>query len=184
MLVLIADDEGIIRMGLQKMLRNMGHDVLAATNGREALQMARRHQPDFAILDIQMPFTDGLQAAKTLSQTQPLPILILTAFSDRDMVEKAADLPIHGYLIKPIQAEALEAAMIVAVKRFTEQQALQAQTAKLEKTLALRKLIDKAKGVLMAKGMTEQEAYLYLQKKARDENRTIVAVAKEVNAGN
>jgi response regulator NasT len=180
MKILIADDEGIIRMGLQKMLRNMGHDVLAATNGREALQMARTHRPDFAILDIQMPFTDGLQAAKTLSQTQPLPILILTAFSDRDMMEKAANLPIHGYLIKPIQANALEAAIIVAVKRFTEQQALQEQATKLEKTLALRKIIDKAKGILMGQGMTEQEAYLHLQKQARDENTTIVVVARGI----
>ena len=183
MKVLIAEDEGIIRMGLQRMLRGMGHEVLPATNGREALQMARRHLPDFAILDIQMPYTNGLQVAKTLGKTQPLPILMLTAFSERDIVEQAAMLPIHGYLIKPIQPEALEAAMIVAMARFQEQVALQTETTKLEKRLALQKLIDRAKGLLMAQGMTAEAAYLWLQKQARDRNKTIVVVAKKVVAG-
>ncbi|VAW43214.1 hypothetical protein MNBD_CHLOROFLEXI01-3636, partial [hydrothermal vent metagenome] len=105
MRILIADDESIIRMGLKSILQELGHEVLTAVNGREALEMARRHHPDLAILDIKMPYTDGLQAAKVLARSQPLPILLLTAFSEQDLIDKATDLPIHGYLIKPIKPE-------------------------------------------------------------------------------
>ena len=95
--ILIAEDESIIRMGLKSMLEGMGHRVWTAVNGREAIQMVRNTRFDIAILDIKMPFTDGLQAAKTISKNFPLPILMLTAHSDPELVEKAADLPIQGY---------------------------------------------------------------------------------------
>lgn len=177
MRILIADDEGIIRIGLKRMLQDMGYEVLAATNGREALRLARRHQPDLAILDVKMPFTDGLQVAKHLGAQQPMPILILTAFSERDLIEEASDLAIHGYLIKPIKADELEAAITVAVKRFTEMQEMSRRAAQLEKTLLLRKLVDQAKGRLMDNGMTEQEAYLTLQRRARDSRLSLAQVA-------
>src|SRR5690606_7084201 len=109
--ILIADNEPIIRMGLKAMLQEMGHSVTAANNGREALRMARNHNFDLAILDVKMPFTDGLQAAATLSRESPLPIILLTAFSERDLVEKASDLPIQGYLVKPVQPGQLAAAI-------------------------------------------------------------------------
>ncbi len=131
MRILIADDESIIRMGLKAMLQGMGHEVLTAVNGREALRMAQQHRPDLAILDIKMPFTDGLQAARTLSQQNPLPIILLTAFSESELIEKATDLPIHGYLVKPIQEGDLAAAIAVARKRFTEAQALHQQAGEL-----------------------------------------------------
>ena len=102
MRILIAEDESIIRMGLKSMLQEMGHEVFAAADGREALQLARHYLPDLAILDIKMPKTDGLQAAKTLARTQPMPILLLTAFSQQDLVDQATELPIQGYLVKPI----------------------------------------------------------------------------------
>ncbi|MCP4423150.1 MAG: response regulator [Chloroflexi bacterium] len=178
MRILIADDESIIRMGLKAMLREMGHEVIAAVNGREALKLARSHRPDLAILDIKMPYTDGLQAAKTLSRTQPLPILLLTAFSEGDLIEKATDLPIHGYLIKPIKPEELTAAIAVARKRFEESQQLAKQTVKLETALEDRKLIERAKGKLMETGLTEAEAYQALQAYARQNQRTIVQVAR------
>jgi AmiR/NasT family two-component response regulator len=178
MKILIADDESIIRMGLKAMLQEMGHEVLAATNGREALAMARRHQPDLAILDIKMPYTDGLQAAKTLARTQPLPILLLTAFSERDLIEKATELPIQGYLIKPIKQEELTAAIAVAHKRFADNQALVQRAGQLEDTLATRKLVDRAKGKLMATGMTEEEAYRTLQQRARDSRQSLRQVAE------
>jgi response regulator NasT len=180
MRILIADDEGIIRMGLKRMLQEAGHEVFAATNGREALQMARSHLPDLAILDIKMPYTDGLQAAHTLSRTQPMPILLLTAYSERDLIERATDLPIHGYLIKPIKAEELEAAIAVAMKRFIEAQSLAERASQLERTLQVRKLIDRAKGRLMDAGMSEQEAYLTLQRRARDQRRSLLQVAQAV----
>lgn len=168
MLILIADDEPIIRRGLQSMLEEMGYRVITAANGREALQQAKRHQPDIAILDIKMPYTDGLQAAATLSRTQPMPILLLTAFSDKELIEQATDLPIQGYLVKPVTQGELAAAISVAVKRFTESQRLQAQTSKLEEKLGTRILVDRAKGKLMATGMSEEAAYQALQRQARD----------------
>ncbi len=178
MRILIADDEAIIRMGLKKMLQEMGHEVATAVNGREAIRMAERQQPDLAILDIKMPFTDGLQAAKAINRARPLPILLLTAFSEQDLIEKATDLPIHGYLIKPIKPGELAAAIAVARKRFDENQQLAAQTAKLETTLEERKLIDRAKGKLMETGMSEAEAYQALQAYARKNRQSIAQVAR------
>lgn len=180
MRILIADDESIIRMGLKAMLQEMGHEVYAATNGREALQMARNHNPDMAILDIRMPYTDGLQAAKTLSRTQPLPILLLTAFSEQDLIDNATDLPIQGYLIKPIQPNELSAAITVAVKRFSETQSLAVRTAQLEQQLAARKVIDRAKGKLMQSGLSEEEAYRMVQKHARNNRQSLLEAAQAI----
>jgi response regulator NasT len=178
MRILIADDESIIRMGLRSMLQEMGHEVVAAMNGREALEMARAQPPDLAILDIEMPFTNGLQAARTLARTQPLPILLLTAFSDQRLIEEAAELPIQGYLIKPIQEADLRAAIAVAVKQFATQQALATESAQLADKLAERKLIDRAKGVLMQRqGLNEAEAYRALQAFARKQRKTVAEVA-------
>jgi two-component system, response regulator PdtaR len=178
MLVLIAEDESIIRLGLKAMLQEMGHEVVMASNGREALEQARRHKPDFAILDIKMPLSNGLQVAEALNRSRALPILLLTAFSERDLVEQAAELPIHGYLIKPIQPAELEAAIAVAAKRFAETAALAAHAAELEQTLATRKLIDRAKGRLMATGLTEEAAYRTLQQQARQNRQTMRQVCE------
>ncbi len=180
MRILIAEDESIIRLGLKSMLQEMGHEVYAATNGREALDMARRHDPDLAILDIKMPFTDGLQAAKVLSHTQPMPILLLTAFSQQDLVEEAAELPIQGYLIKPIKQEELAAAIAVASRRFMEMQALAIERQRLKEQLAIRKLIDRAKGRLMQTGMSEEEAYLTIQRHARQNQQSIKETSLEI----
>lgn len=178
--VLIADDEPIIRMGLQSMLEEMGHEVLTAANGREALQQARRHCPDMTILDIKMPYTDGLQAAAALSRAQPMPILMLTAFSDRDLVERATDLPIHGYLVKPVKPGELAAAISVAVKRFEEAQRLKAQATELEEQLVARKLVDRAKAKLMASGLSEEAAYKAIQRQARESRLSMRQVAEAI----
>ncbi|HFQ93208.1 MAG TPA: response regulator [Anaerolineae bacterium] len=180
MKILIADDESIIRMGLKAMLNEMGHEVLTAVNGREALNMARTHHPDMAILDIKMPYTDGLTAAKTLARTQPMPILLLTAFSEQDLIEKATDLPIQGYLIKPIKPEELTAAIAIARKRFADAQQLNQRAAQLAETLETRKLVDRAKGILMAGGLTEEQAYRVLQQTARANRQPIGDVARAV----
>lgn len=180
MKILIADDESIIRMGLKSMLQELGHAVWAATNGREALQMARRQPFDLAILDIKMPFTDGLQAAKTLSKNHPMPIILLTAYSQDDLIEKAADLPIHGYLIKPIKREELSAAIAIATKRFQELISLAEEKLQLAQALEERKTIEKAKGKLMKTGLNEEEAYLWLQKHARDNRKSMHQAALTV----
>lgn len=177
MRILIADDESIIRMGLKGMLNDLGHEVLAAANGREALQLARRHNPDLAILDIKMPYTTGLQAAKTLGKTQPMPILLLTAFSEQDLIEEAGNLPIQGYLIKPIKPEELSAAITIASKRFEDTLTLQQRADKLENELVTRKLIDRAKGKLMASGLSEEEAYNTIQQQARANRQSMRQVA-------
>ena len=178
--VLIADDEPIIRMGLQSMLEEMGHEVLTAADGREALQQARRHWPDMTILDIKMPYTDGLQAAAALSRVQPMPILLLTAFSDRDLVERATDLPIHGYLVKPVKPGELAAAISVAVKRFEETQRLKAQATELEEQLVARKLVDRAKAKLMVSGLSEEAAYKAIQRHARESRLSMRQVAEAI----
>ncbi len=167
MLILIADDEAIIRLGLKAMLQELGHEVVVAMNGREAIQMAEKQLPDLAILDIKMPYTDGLQAAKRISQQRPLPILLLTAFSDTDLIEKATDLPIQGYLIKPVQPAEITAAISVACKRFEENQELAHRAKQLDEEIKTRKLVERAKGKLMEKGLSEEEAYRAVQLYAR-----------------
>ena len=159
------------------MLEEMGHEGITAANGREALQQARRHTPDLAILDIKMPYTDGLQAASALSRSQPLPILLLTAFSDKTLIERATDLPIQGYLVKPVTPEELEAAISVAIKRFEETQQLREQTSTLEEKLETRKLVDRAKGKLMAAGLSEEAAYKSIQHEARESGQSMRQVA-------
>lgn len=173
MKILIAEDESIIRMGLKSMLEGMGHAVWAATNGREALQMARNDSFDIAILDIKMPYTDGLQAAKTISKNFPMPILLLTAHSDAELVDKATELPIQGYLVKPVKREELNASITLAIKRFQEMSRILDENTQLSKALIERKDIEKAKGKLMHSGLDEEEAYRWLQKHARDNRQSI-----------
>ncbi|MFO7680881.1 MAG: response regulator [Chloroflexota bacterium] len=180
MKILIADDESIIRLGLKSMLEGMGHEVTAAVNGREALQMARQQRFDLAVLDIKMPFTDGLETAKTLSRTSPLPIIMLTAFGDQALIEKVSDLPIQAYLIKPVEAAELSAAIQVAHKRFMEQRVLAEQAVKLQQTLEMRKIVDRAKGKLMASGLSEEEAYRRIQREARDTGQSLHDVALSI----
>lgn len=180
MLILIADDESIIRLGLKVMLQEMGHEVISVMNGREAIQMASRRQLELAILDIKMPYTDGLQAAKTICRTRPIPILILTAFSDAELIEKASDLPIQGYLVKPIKPADLTAAISVATKRFEEGKALAERAEQLEEDIKTRKLVERAKGKLMQDGLSEEAAYRALQHHARNNRKTMRDAAKSV----
>lgn len=181
MRVLIADDESIIRLGLKAMLREMGHEVVAAANGREALEMARSHPVDLAILDIKMPLTDGLQTAKTLARTFPIPIIMLTAYSDQELIDRATDLPIHGYLIKPVQKGDVAAAIAVALKRFHDTQKLQEQANELENQLETRRLLDRAKARLIEiNGLSEDEAYHTIQTVARQKQQTMRQVAEAI----
>jgi len=184
MKILIADDESIIRMGLKSMLQDMGHFVVSATNGREAIQMARKQRPDLAILDINMPYTDGIRAAKDIIRLKPIPVIMLTAFSTEDVIEKATDLPIQGYLVKPIQQGALQAAIRVAEKRFDETIAMRRESEKLAIAIETRKIVDRAKGKLMQeKGLNEEAAYRLLQLRARESRKSLKDIASAVLAG-
>jgi response regulator NasT len=178
--VLIADDESIIRLGLKTMLVELGHDVTAATDGREALRLAHQRPYDLAIFDVKMPFTDGLEAARALYKYRPMPIVLLTAFSDKELIERAAKLPIQGYIVKPVVEEQLAASIEVALQRFKDSQAVVARTVELEESLETRKVVERAKGILMKRGLSEEEAYQQLQRSARDAQITMRRAAEAI----
>ncbi len=182
--ILVADDESIIRMGLRTMLTALGHEVLLASNGREALEFVRIAHPDLALLDLQMPLTDGLEAARVIAHKHPMPLLILTAFSEQDLIEKAAQLPIQGYLVKPVNERDLAAAIQVAVARFEEAQAQARENAELKESLEARKVVDRTKGALMKTGLSEEEAYLTIQRRAREARVSMREAAEMILAQN
>ena len=180
--ILVADDEAIIRLGLRTMLTELGHEVVLASNGREALEFVRTARPDLALLDIQMPLTDGLEAARVIARKHPMPILILTAYGEQDLIEKAAQLPIQGYLVKPVNERDLAAAIQVAVARFEDAQAQARENAELKESLEARKLVERAKGVLMKTGLSEEEAYLAIQRQAREARVSMRQAAEAIIA--
>jgi AmiR/NasT family two-component response regulator len=180
MKILIADDESLIRMGLKTVLSALGHEVFAAADGHEALSLFHGRSPDMAILDIRMPFTDGLTAAKAMYKHRPIPILILTAFGEQDLIETAAALPIQGYLIKPVDETELAAAIEVAAARFDESRILAREAEELRDDLESRKTVDRAKGRLMQAGKTEEEAYREIQNRARSERISMRQAADAV----
>jgi response regulator NasT len=180
--IVVADDEAIIRLGLRAMLAALGHEALLAPNGREALNLIRSNRPDLALLDIEMPLTDGLEAARVIARKHPLPVIILTAFSQAELLEKAAQLPIQGYLVKPVNERDLAAAIEVAVARFEEAQARDQEIAALRDSLETRKVVERAKGRLMQTGLSEEDAYLALQHRAREARVSLRQAAEAVVA--
>jgi two-component system, response regulator PdtaR len=178
--ILIAEDEPIVRMGLKKMLTDLGHIPLPAVDGHEALQIFHSAAPDMAILDIRMPRTDGLAAAKAMTRKRPIPIIILTAYGEQDFIEQAAALPIQSYLIKPVDERDLSAAIQIAAARFGDAQAQAKANADLQESLESRKVVERAKGVMMSQGLGEEEAYLSLQEKARSRQITMRQAAEEI----
>lgn len=182
MRVLIADDEALIRMGLRTMLEDKGHKVVgAATDGASALQMARTEKPDVILLDIKMPGMDGLEAARKIMHERPTPIVMLTAFSQRELVNEAKDASVFGYLVKPVKEDLLDATLDLAVTRFKEWQKLQKEMHDLEKSLAARQVVEKAKFLLMEKqGLTEQQAFNKIHRTSRSRRVTMQQVAQEI----
>ncbi|MGQ9687030.1 MAG: ANTAR domain-containing response regulator [Thiobacillaceae bacterium] len=185
MRILIADDEAIIRLGLKAELEEMGHQVVAtAADGIAAVEQARATRPDLAILDIKMPGLDGLEAAETIAAERPMPIVILSAYADRRLVERAASLAVHGYLVKPVRPSELEPALEIAVSRFEEAETLRREAQDLQEALRTRATVDEAKRMLIkARGWREEEAFRRLQARARSERRTMRQVAEELLQG-
>ena len=183
--VVIAEDEAIIRLDLKETLEEEGYDVVGETGrGDEAVQLVRELTPDLAILDIKMPGLDGLEAARAITADRKAAVLILTAFSQRDLIEQARDAGALAYLVKPFQRSELIPAVEVALGRFREMQALSDQNSSLEEQLETRKIVDRAKGILMDDhGMTESDAFGWIQKRAMQDRRTMRAVADQVVAG-
>jgi AmiR/NasT family two-component response regulator len=182
MRILIADDESLIRMGLRRMLEEAGHEVVAAApDGRTAVRMARDLAPELAILDIKMPGWDGLEAARRIVAELPIPIVILTAYGQRELVEEATRAPVMAYLVKPVQEAELLATLEIAATRFAERLRMAEQAADSHKTLEDRKLIERAKGLLMARDrLSEEGAHQHIQELARQQRRTMRAVAEEI----
>ena len=184
--VVIAEDEAIIRLDLKETLEEEGYEVVGETGrGDEAVDLVKQHQPDLAILDVKMPGMDGLEAASAITADKDAAVLILTAFSQRDLIEKARDAGALAYLVKPFQKSELIPAVEVALGRFHEMKALADENLSLADQLETRKLVDRAKGKLMdLHDMAESEAFRFMQKTAMDTRSTLKAVAQDVIDGN
>jgi response regulator NasT len=180
--VLIAEDEALIRLDLKEMLEEEGYAVVAEVgDGQQAVDQATRLRPDLVILDIQMPVLDGLSAAEQIAASRIAPVIVLTAFSQRELVERARDAGAMAYLVKPFSKNDLVPAIEVARARFVEMTALDSEVRTLEERLEARKVIEKAKGRLMAdRGMTEADAFRWIQRKAMNERTSMKAVAQAI----
>ena len=180
--VVIAEDEALIRMDLAEMLAEEGYDVVGqAADGERAVALAEEHRPDLVILDVKMPVLDGIAAAERIAQARIAPVVILTAFSQRELVERARDAGAMAYLVKPFSRSDLVPAVEIAVSRFSEVGALEREVADLGEQLAARKAVDRAKGILQKElGLTEPEAFRWIQKTAMDLRRSMREVAEGV----
>jgi response regulator NasT len=180
--VLIAEDEALIRMDLAEMLREEGYDIVGeAGDGQEAVELAEQQKPDLVIMDVKMPRRDGIDAAAEIASKRIAPIVVLTAFSQRDLVERARDAGAMAYLVKPFTASDLVPAIELAVSRFGELTALEREVATLGDRLETRKLVERAKGLLQTKqGMTEPEAFKWIQRAAMDRRTSMKRVAEVV----
>lgn len=183
--VLIADDEALIRMGLRTMLTEAGYQVVGeAGDGRRALDLIRKLDPDLVFLDIKMPPPDGLAVAQQVLAEGLRPIILLSAYGDREFVDRARRLRIMAYLVKPIKEADLVPTIEVAMANFRAMMDQAGEIRSLEEALEARKLVERAKGVLMAReGLAEAEAFARLQKISRDSRRPMKAVAQEILAG-
>jgi len=180
--VVIAEDEVLIRMDLAEMLAEEGYEVVGqAGDGQAAIELARVHEPDLVILDVKMPVLDGIAAAETIARERIAPVVMLTAFSQRDLVERARDAGAMAYLVKPFTASDLVPAVELAVSRFAELAHLEAEVAGLTERLETRKAVDRAKGVLQAQlELSEPEAFRWIQKTAMDLRLSMRQVAEGV----
>ena len=178
--ILVAEDEAIIRMDLVEMLGEAGYEVVAeAADGAEAIELAQVHKPDLAILDVKMPVLDGISAAEKIIAIAP--VLMLTAFSQRELVERARDAGVMAYVVKPFSIGDLVPAIEIAISRHLQMRSLAEEVADLHERLETRKIIDKAKGILMAAlNLSEPQAFSWIQKAAMDRRLTMKEVALAV----
>ncbi len=178
--IVVAEDEALIRMDLVEMLGEAGYEVVAqASDGAQAIQLVKEHTPDLAILDVKMPILDGISAAEEIIAT--CPVLMLTAFSQRELVDRARDAGVMAYVLKPFTINDLVPAIEIAISRHTQMRSLAEEVADLHDRLETRKLIDRAKGILMAAlNLTEPQAFSWIQKAAMDRRLTMKEVAQAV----
>jgi len=182
MRVLIADDDPIILLDLKQMLESLGYEVVAeAGDGQSAVDLARSTKPDVCVLDVKMPAMDGIEAATLISEEGIAPAILLTAYSDKDLIERAKDAGVFGYLVKPFKPSDLPPAIEVARSRFEQNQELTKTVGSLEEKLEIRKLLDKAKGLLTAEyGISEAEAYRRIQTQSMNNRKSMREVAEAI----
>jgi response regulator NasT len=180
--ILLAEDEAIERVDLQELLTALGYLVVGeASDGQMAVTMARELKPDITIMDIEMPEMDGIDAARILSEEKLSPVLLLTAYSQRELVERARDAGVMGYLVKPFRESEVTPAIEVAMARYDQQQQLDREVTDLRDKFETRKLIDRAKGILMdSKGLSEAEAFRRIQKMSMNTRRTMKEIAQAI----
>ncbi len=180
--VIITDDESLIRMDLREMLTNLGYLVVGeVADGRSAVNQARELRPDVIVMDIKMPDMDGIEAAKILTEERIAPVVLLSAYSQRELVDRAREAGVVAYLVKPYREEELTPAIEVALARFSEFKELEKQVADLQLALETRKLVDRAKGILMDKqGLSEAEAFRKIQKMSMDNRKAMKDVAEAI----
>jgi AmiR/NasT family two-component response regulator len=178
--IVVAEDEALIRMDLIEMLAEAGYEVIAqAGDGAQAIELVQEHKPDLAILDVKMPILDGISAAEEIIAT--CPVLMLTAFSQRELVDRARDAGVMAYVLKPFTINDLVPAIEIAISRHLQMKSLAAEVADLHDRLETRKIIDRAKGILMAAlNLTEPQAFSWIQKAAMDRRLTMKEVAQAV----
>ncbi|MDA2965155.1 MAG: response regulator [Actinomycetota bacterium] len=178
--IVVAEDETLIRMDLVEMLTESGYQVVAqATNGQEAITLATKHKPDLIILDVKMPILDGISAAEQLIGI--CPVLMVTAFSQKELVERARDSGVMAYVVKPFTINDLLPAIEISISRHRQMKTLESEVADLYERLETRKLLDRAKGILMkALNLSEPEAFSWIQKTAMDQRVSMKAVAEAI----
>ena len=183
--ILVAEDEALIRLDLAEMLVEAGYDVVGqASNGEQAVSLSRELKPDLVMMDVQMPVLDGISAAEQIGKERIAPVVMLTAFSQRELVERARDAGVMAYIVKPFTASDLAPAIGIARARWVERHALESEIADLGERLETRKIVDRAKGVLMAElNIREPEAFSWIQKTAMDRRLGMRAVAAAVLSG-
>ncbi|MCY4412566.1 MAG: response regulator [Caldilineaceae bacterium] len=180
--IIIADDESLIRMDLREMLTNLGYLVMGeAGDGQSAINLTWELRPDIVIMDIKMPDMDGIEAARILTQERLAPVLLLSAYSQQELVQRAQEAGVASYLVKPFRESDLTPAIEVALARFTEFRALEKEIDDLEETLETRKAVERAKGILMQmQNMNEAEAFRRIQKMSMNNRKPMKAVAEAI----
>lgn len=180
--IVIADDEALICMDLREMLEEAGHEVVGiGSDGVEALNLVKEKKPDLAILDVKMPRLDGIQAARMIAHDNLAPVVLLTAFGDEDMIEKAKKSMVFGYVMKPVEEKTLFPAIQIAVSQYRQKKDMVDRVKNMERELAARKIVDRAKGLLMDYyHITEEDAYRRMQQISMKRGITIADVAQKV----
>lgn len=180
--ILVAEDNDLVALTLEEQLKGLGYDVIGiARTGVEATELAARLSPDLIIMDIRMPEMEGTEAAARINNARPTPILMLTAYTDRDTIRKAEAAGALGYLVKPVNEADLAPAINIGLARFREIQTLRGQVMELEESLEARKLIERAKGILMQRlGLSERDAYERLRQRARDKRAKMKDIAQAI----